>query len=344
MPLPWKTILLAAGAGAVLLLAVFLVIRRRRKRKKKGTAAVEEKGSPVPAPIGGLRIGKLHEQGERAGQQDCFGVSDESLIQSRGLLAVVADGMGGLSAGDKVSAVAVETVLDGFALYQGKCTPEQQLTMLAKQAVDSVNSFLGPGELQKSGTTLLMGLVRNNRFSFLSVGDSRVCLYRQGCLMQLNREHIYRNKLVLSAVNGELPLQEAYHDSRGSGLISFVGMGQLEAMDMPAAPVGLIPGDKIILMSDGVYNALTEEELAAALESGSPQEAVEKLRQAIQEKDYANQDNYTAVIIECEPEREPGEPESRSDRKPEGRSGSEPESGPGPDGGAAKTLPHTESP
>lgn len=65
-----------------------------------------------------LRIGKLHEQGERSGQQDCFGVSDESLMQTHGLLAVVADGMGGLSDGDRVSVKAVETILDSFAMYQ----------------------------------------------------------------------------------------------------------------------------------------------------------------------------------------------------------------------------------
>ncbi len=254
------------------------------------------KKAPVEGTTGKLKIGKLHEQGERAGQQDCFGVSDESLIPDKGLLAVVADGMGGLSDGDRVSAVAVEAVLDSFTLYQGRCTPEQQLTLLARQAVESVNGFLGTSGQSKSGCTLLLGLVRDGRFTFLSVGDSRVCLYRHGELMQLNREHIYRNKLALDAVNGELPLQEAYSDPKGNGLVSFVGMGVLAYMDMPAGPMRLLGGDKLLLMSDGVYNALEEEELKQALEA-EPEEAVERLRQAIEEKAYTNQDNYTAVVI-----------------------------------------------
>lgn len=250
-----------------------------------------------------LRIGKLHEQGARSGQQDCFGVSDVSLMQTHGLLAVVADGMGGLSDGERVSENAVETILDNFAMYQGVCTLEQQLLFLVMQAVESVNRLLGPSEYKKSGSTLAMGLIRDGFFSFLSVGDSRICLYRHGILLQLNREHVFRNKLALDAVNREIPLQEIYTNPRKSGLISFLGMGQLEYIDMPTEPIRLFPGDKLLLMSDGVYNALEEQELTMCLKE-PPETAVMKMKQLIQEKAYTNQDNYTAVVIEIFNENE----------------------------------------
>lgn len=62
-----------------------------------------------------VRVGKLHQQGAREGQQDCFGVSDESLVPTHGLLAVVADGMGGLSGGERISQLVVQAVLDAFS-------------------------------------------------------------------------------------------------------------------------------------------------------------------------------------------------------------------------------------
>ena len=65
---------------------------------------------------------------------------------------------------------------------------------------------------------------------------------------------------------------------------------------MPASPVKLVQGDKVILMSDGVYNALTEEELTAAL-AGTSEQAAEAIHAAVAAKNYSNQDNYTAVII-----------------------------------------------
>lgn len=295
-----SSVLAVAGilAGVLIVVFFFLLWLCIKQRKRKEAHSVMSAISPVGKLVETVQIGKLHEQGARSGQQDCFGVSDESLIRTHGLLAVVADGMGGLADGDKVSTAAVEAILDSFFLYQGKCTPEQQLLMLAQSAVESVNKLLAPDGFSKSGSTLVMGLLRESMFSFLSVGDSRICLYRNGILMQLNREHIYKNKLALDAVNGEMALPDVYNDSRGSGLISFLGMETLQYIDLPAEPVRLISGDKLLLMSDGVYNALDNDELAGCL-AAAPEEAAEQIREAIQEKGYSNQDNYTAVIIGC---------------------------------------------
>lgn len=291
-------VILGAGVMLLLLIVAVIVLLVRSRSISKAAEPASEAG-----PVRSVRVGKLHEQGAREYQQDCFGVSDTALMDSHGLLAVVADGMGGLSEGDKVSEAAVETIMDGFVLSQGKGTPEQLLLVLAQQAVEAVNQLLGPDGYRKSGSTLAMGLVRGGVFSFLTIGDSRICLLRNGMLIQLNREHVFQNELALQMVNGELSLQEVYGDSRGSGLTSFLGMGQIRQIDMPAQPLSLLPEDKLVLMSDGVYNALTERELTDALD-GTAEQAAERLRRAIQEKSYSNQDNYTAVILECAADRE----------------------------------------
>lgn len=285
---------IVAGVLLVIIVILLSICIRQKRKKQSAVMVLPETGKPVET----IQVGKLHEQGERTEQQDCFGVSDVSLMQSHGVLAVVADGMGGLTDGGRMSMAVVESILDSFFLYQGNCTLEQQLLMLAQKAVESVNAQIAPSDLKKHGSTLVMGLIRESTFSFLSVGDSRICLYRNGILMQLNREHIYRNTLALEAINGEIALQEVYSDQRGSGLTSFLGMGALQHVDFPAEPVQLISGDKLLLMSDGVYNALDKDELAKCL-NAEPEEAVERIRMAIQEKAYANQDNYTAVVIGC---------------------------------------------
>lgn len=287
----WAVI--AACAGVILLFALVLILGRRRRKQLSAA-----KPALSAEKVGHVAIGKLHEQGARSEQQDSFGVSDESVMDTHGLLAVVADGMGGLADGAKVSAAAVEAVLDSFIEAQDAWPPERLLTELLRQAVGAVNGLLGPDDYRKSGSTLLMGLVRDGSFSFASVGDSRVCLYRCGTLIQLNREHIYRNDLAGKAVNGEIAVQDAFNDPKGAGLTSFLGMGVLSQVDLPAAPLRLYPGDRLLLMSDGVYNALSEEELSAAL-ALAPEEAAEAIRRAIQEKNYSNQDNYTAVILAC---------------------------------------------
>ena len=123
---------------------------------------------------------------------------------------------------------------------------------------------------------------------------------RGGALVPLNREHAYRSELALNAVNGAGTIQEALTHQKAGGLTSFLGMGRLKHLDLPAQSLRLQSGDRLILMSDGVYNALTEEELCSAL--GLPAEqAAEALRRRIQEKNYPTQDNYTAILLEMRP-------------------------------------------
>ena len=316
-PMLWPWIGAVAVLAAALLAALIALAVRGRKSAAAPArgfpilAQPERPAQPVPAerwiqpgpaeqpvqpvPPGTVpQVGKLHQQGARASQQDCFSVSPADLIPGLGLLAVVADGMGGLSGGDKVSQTAVAAMMNGFYAAQGR--PEQVLLTLLGLANGEVNRLLGPDGYGQSGSTLVAGLVRDGKFYTLSVGDSRVCLYRDGALYQLNREHIYLHELEQRAVNGEDSLQTAYTHPRKAGLTSYLGMGRLKYVDMPAGPIDIRGGDKFLLMSDGVYNALTQAELTACL--GAPaEEAAALLDQAIRAKNYSNQDNYTAVIL-----------------------------------------------
>lgn len=258
--------------------------------KKSGTKKA------TPAFLSEPHVEKLHELGARKNQQDCFAVSPPELAKEHGLLMVVADGMGGLSDGDKISQAAVGAALNAFFSING--TPEQVLLGLLAYANRAVYRLSGSDGTLTGGTTILMGLLKDNMFYYLSVGDSRICLYRDGQLYQLNREHIYRMDLALSAVNGEISIGEVYSHQKGDGLTSYLGMGTLKYIDLPAKPLALLPGDKIILMSDGVYNALTTEEFTAALDAGTGK-AADALHSVIKSKGYARQDNYTALILSC---------------------------------------------
>lgn len=269
--------------GAAFCLIISALAGKAGKRKKK-------KASPAFA------LGKVHEIGARKEQQDSFSVSDPSVRDTLGLLAVVSDGMGGLSGGDRVSQCAVEAIMERFYQLQG--SPEQVLLLLAERANQAVNHLLGQDGCRKSGATLVMGLLKGDRFYYLSIGDSRISLLRRGRLYTLNREHIYRHELALKAINGQGTWEAADTHPRAAGLTSYLGMGELKYLDIPQQPLAVLPGDKLVLMSDGVYNALTEQELAEILSAPAPR-AAEALNARIREKQYPHQDNFTAVLIDC---------------------------------------------
>ncbi|MCD8145805.1 MAG: serine/threonine-protein phosphatase [Clostridiales bacterium] len=298
----WALILL----GVALLLAIVAVVCCLRRRRKEPEPVASEEEPPEAAQLlktelpkaFSPQVGKLHAQGSREGQQDCFSATPEELYSNLGLLAVVADGMGGLENGDEVSQTAVTAIVEGFYASQTP-DPAQELLQLLSSANGAVNRMLGLERIGQCGSTVVIGLLKNERFYFLSVGDSRIYLYRDGVLMQLNREHIYRRELELWAVNGEGTLTEARTHPRAAGLTSFLGMGQLRYLDQPDAPVEARPGDRFVLMSDGVYNALPQDELCRALELDTAQAAADALGQAVEGKSWPGQDNYTALIIQC---------------------------------------------
>lgn len=285
-------LLLAAGSGYVWL---------RRKQRRWNRSESKEicptmHPSELPLTQNAAAIGKVHEQGTRENQQDSFSVSDEALQPEKPFLAVVADGMGGLSDGEKVSQIIVSAVMREFlSTKDGEAPQLANLLAKAKQAVDNL---LGAGGLGRSGSTVVMGLLKDGLFDYISVGDSRISLYRNGELYQLNRSHTYAHDLLLDGINGQKTFTQIANDQKATCLTSYLGMGELRYVDIPDAPLKVRPGDKIILMSDGVFNVLNEQELSEAL-AQDVQAAAVGITRRIQEKNHPYQDNYTAVILPC---------------------------------------------
>lgn len=289
----WAAAIFFAGVAAALL-GVWI-----KKALTKGkSAAGQGKGFAAENAAREITfsIGKLHALGGRKNQQDSFSVSEEELIPTHGLLAVVADGMGGLADGDQMSQCAITAMMETFYRLQGD--PERILLMLVESAAQAVNAKLGAGNYSTSGSTLVAGLIQNGAFHYVSVGDSRICLFREGFLYQLNREHIFRHELEIRAINHESSWETADTHPKAVGLTSFLGMGDLKYVDIPSEAVVIRPGDKFILMSDGVYNSVEKAEMIELLKRPAA-EAAEGLGALIEEKHVSAQDNYTAVIIAC---------------------------------------------
>ena len=254
----------------------------------------------VPAPEGKIfSVGKVHDIGKRKDQQDSFGVSDAEdpeLYTENGLYAVVADGMGGLADGGRVSYEVVKTGLGMFYDELKSETPQVKLLKTAVKINRNVNRMLA-GQTQRSGSTLVEVLCYQGRLHFLSVGDSRIYLYRQGGLICLNRPHIYAEEIALDAVNGKCELRQMEVDSQKSSLTSYIGAGDLKHIDRSEEGIALVAGDKIMLASDGVFGTLTEQQITNALAEDALQ-AAEQMKDMIRAANKAHQDNYTAVILE----------------------------------------------
>ena len=308
-------IILIAGLFFALLgisMLIYLMIGtiQLRKEKKKAAAAggvkndvyataatvpVDINFTPEPLLSAAIKIGNAQDIGARNEQQDSFGISNmqEESVQTRGILALVADGMGGMSNGFQYSKLTVQTALQSFNNEIPEKDDETTLLRILKRITDAVER----SGLEGGGSTLVGVLIREKQLHFISVGDSRIYLMRNGGLIQLNREHVYGRELDDMAASGRIDAAEAAADPQRAALTSFIGITSEMKVDRNIRPITLYSGDKIVLMSDGVYGFISEDEIKELLLQ-EPMPAAEAIRNAVIAKQHPHQDNLTVVILE----------------------------------------------
>lgn len=242
-----------------------------------------------------LTLSIISSIGDRDEQQDSYGYK----LKDREGLVVICDGMGGHRGGQEASSCAVEQFITN---YEGEIGKEYLLNC-AKQS-DSMISRLTDenGELLKAGTTMVSVIVRENKLIWCSVGDSRAYLIRKGELVQLTLDHNYHTVLVERKNAGLITEDEFQSENkRGEALISYLGMGNLELIDYSENVFGLVPDDRLILMSDGLYKLVSDEEITRILDNFSNiNDAVWALEQKAKKNAKNNgvsRDNMTIALI-----------------------------------------------
>lgn len=277
---------IAAGAGLVLAILLILVLIKKRKKKKKEVPAAEEPITEKPAPLPPLELANLQGIGKREEQQDAFGISRMERMEEDGLLAVLCDGMGGLAKGGMIAAETTAEMIGMFPWEDDSAVPE----WVRQRSSRVYQQFRGHG-----GTTLVAALLRGQSLSFWCVGDSDLFLLREGKLHALNIRQEFKNDLVLRALQGAFPVEEAFTDPQAGALSEYIGKADVKC-DYTYLPFSLQPEDVLLLCSDGVSDTLTLKQIREAM-ALSPQACCDKLEKEILAAEKPNQDNYTAIVL-----------------------------------------------
>lgn len=240
--------------------------------------------------------------GSREQQQDSFGFSnmeDRAFRQHGGMVAIVADGMGGMVQGQAASIIAKDAFLRAYALKApAETIPEALVRCLHVANHEVVDKAKSQGLLGRMGTTLIAVVCVDDGIYMISVGDSSAFLLRSQEIMRLNRLHTRGDELDRQARRGTLPPDEARQDPDRHALTSFLGLEKLERFDVTRRPHPIPghPGDHLVICSDGLSNALTEEQILERV-VGPPQKAAEALVQHAIDRRLPNQDNVTVLVI-----------------------------------------------
>lgn len=281
---------------------------RKKETKKEPEKEYEPLNNVTPDPDDDITtvsiqndIGRLfvlpdnaQHIGLREQQQDYFAYSDlfdMEKILKYGYVAVMADGMGGMQSGRDAAITGVDAFLNAYySSIDRELSVNEALAVSLEAANDAVAEYEG------AGSTLIGAVVQNNALSWISVGDSHLYLYRKGLLRKLNTDHVYAAELDELCRQGKISAIDAANHPERKALTSYLGLPEISIADYNDSPYPLLPGDIILLCSDGLYGVISEDEITKII-SENKEDISDKLIHAALLKQHPHQDNVTAVLL-----------------------------------------------
>lgn len=291
----WMTAdVLVAYAAALIAVTVLIVVRqwlRAAVLSGQGPVSSSSAAASGMEPDREVSIGNDQTIGRREEQDDYFA----STVTKAGTLAVLADGISGVSNGRMASTLAVTMFSREFLkLDDAGNFPAyfHKASLVSNRAIlEQLGGAIG-------GTTLVAAVVSDHMLHWGAVGDSLILLFRDGEFLPVNSKDTFESVLEARYLAGEIGREEVSGNPMKNQLTNYLGYAGFQSMEI-GEPIPLQPGDIVILCSDGVYDALTEVEMEQILMQGMPpQETAEEMIACIERKSYKHQDNATVLILE----------------------------------------------
>ncbi len=229
---------------------------------------------------------------ERKINQDFYYTSDpESDIK----LFIIADGMGGYNGGEVASKMATEIICnyinENYFKYNES---EEMIITLLKKAVEKANSDVykmskKDSNLKGMGTTIDICLIYNSRMYVAHIGDSRVYRIRKNFIRRITKDHSYVQGLI---DDGTITREQATTHPKKNMITKALGCDKNVDPDIYVKK--FVPGDMILMTTDGLTNMIKEEEIREII-IGNPEGAIDELINKANEN--GGLDNITGIII-----------------------------------------------
>jgi len=203
-----------------------------------------------------LEFAELTDTGRvREHNEDSLGhvlPASQAQVQSQGWVFVLADGVGGHEHGEVASQLAVDTVVAGFRKIPPGVMHASLLPRLVQEANAAVFEKGHDKQGKPMGTTLVVCALRFDSAVISHVGDSRCYLFRNSTGAPLTRDHTMASEQFRMNLLSE---SEAAESESKHVLTRCLGVDMFVAAD--TITVNIIPGDILLLCSDGMHGLIS---------------------------------------------------------------------------------------
>jgi formylglycine-generating enzyme required for sulfatase activity/serine/threonine protein phosphatase PrpC len=239
--------------------------------------------------------------GARDYQEDAFLITflddDDGGRGKSSALVIMADGMGGHAAGNIASNLVVSTFNKAFTGgFSRVDVPNLLRKCLARSNSALAESIKETPALDGMGCTMVTAMFTKGKAYWVSVGDSHFYLIRDRELLKKNEDHSYGGYLDRMKAQG-MDVEPEAGLSRNMLMSAMTGEDITE-VDCPDDPLQLLPGDRIVVCSDGLDTLSAGMIIQTSAWSPSVKECVAALLKAVEDANKPRQDNTTVVVID----------------------------------------------
>ena len=221
---------------------------------------------------------------------------NKKLLAKKGILAVVADGMGGHLGGERASSLAVDIISRVY--YESNRNIKAALKKAFTEANRVIHhSSISDENLNGMGTTCTALVLQNSQALLAYIGDSRLYLIREGEIYLLSEDH---SAVMEMAKRGIISREEASRHSDRNIIQRALGVYPKAEFSIWEQPMPAQTGDQFILCSDGLYDLVEEEEIKHIVMTVDAQSACQKLIGMA--KSRGGYDNITVCVINLKAE------------------------------------------
>ena len=225
----------------------------------------------------------------RQQNQDAYAAK---VLEDGRVIALVCDGMGGARAGNVASTMAVEPFMEEFLKAGQEGSAEERMGHAASAANQAVfQRSIHDEACTGMGTTLVAALAGEREAVILNEGDSRAYHINSEGIVLITRDHSLVEDLV---ERGELTREQARTHPHKNLITRALGAEPLLMADCFRQP--LVPGDYLLLCSDGLSNVVNEQEmLYEVIHGGGEEECCHRLLEIALSRGAP--DNVTVVLV-----------------------------------------------
>lgn len=239
-----------------------------------------------------MKTFSMTDAGKRRDLNEDYMFASETAVGKLPNLFIVADGMGGHKAGEYASKMAVETIIESIqnsdsgpiAAIMKKAIGEANQKVLKESIIDL--------EKEGMGTTIVAAMIKDDKLVAANVGDSRLYIVNGSTIKQITTDHSLVEEMVRS---GRIARSEARNHPDKNKITRAVGV--FPRVDIDFFEVTVMPGDTILMCTDGLTNMVEDDEIRRIILS--QRDMVEKAETLVEAANKnGGTDNITVLLIE----------------------------------------------